>query len=90
LTFLQGLTLFCEAIVANPWLRNDAAWLQFMSSTGFANQVGAGPEEMLQKMLETIPLPTLPLDRIYEFKEELNVIDKQSELLSCTDVTFYI
>lgn len=75
---VQGLTLFCEAIVANPWLRSDVTWLQFMSSSGMAGGAGSvNPEEMLQNMLEVVPLPSLPLERIYEFKDELTSLDKQ-------------
>lgn len=75
---MQGLTLFCEAIVSNPWLRSDVLWLQFMSPNGMAPEyVRGGPEEVLQKILDNVPLPSLPLERIYDFKDELKLIEKQ-------------
>lgn len=34
-------------------------------------------EQMLQNILDRLPTPTTPLERIYELKEELAGIDKQ-------------
>ena len=34
-------------------------------------------EDMLQAILDRLNMPSMPLERTYELKDELNVVDKQ-------------
>jgi hypothetical protein len=83
------LTLFCEALVANPWLRRDPTWLDFMSSPAppsvpkkNSDGVKVPSEQILQNILDRLPLPSNPLERTYEIKDELVSVEKQ-----CTHLT---
>mmetsp|Transcript_602 Transcript_602/g.1010 ORF Transcript_602/g.1010 Transcript_602/m.1010 type:complete len:542 (+) Transcript_602:52-1677(+) len=75
---MQGLTLFCESVVSNPWLRKDPAWIDFMSTNASKGDDKKDIEEdMLQAILDRLNMPSMPLERTYELKDELNVVDKQ-------------
>lgn len=81
---MHGLTLFAEALVANPWLRKDPTWLDFMSSAlppsgpkKGQESVKTPSEQMLQNILDRLPIPSTPLERIYELKDEITAIEKQ-------------
>lgn len=81
---MHGLTLFSEALVANPWLRKDPVWYDFMTSAlppsgpkKGQEAVKTPSEQMLQNILDRLPIPSTPLERIYELKEEINALEKQ-------------
>lgn len=93
---MQGLTLFCEALVANPWLRRDPTWLEFMSSPAPPTLPKKGQENIkvpseliLQNIMDRLPNPSNPLERTYELKEELNTMEKQSMIRSAISYHVY-
>jgi hypothetical protein len=89
---MQGLTLFCDALVANPWLRRDPTWLEFMSSPAPPTAPKKGQEQMkvpseiiLQNILDRLPIPSNSLERTYELKDELGATEKQ-----CTSLPSFL
>lgn len=94
---MQGLTLFCEALVANPWLRRDPTWLEFMSSPAPPTAPKKGqelikvPSEIvLQNILDRLPNPSNPLERSYEIKEEIIAMEKQCKLFYYFLITYIL
>eukprot|EP01038_Epipyxis_sp_PR26KG_P008420 gene8420-11388_t len=80
----MGLSMFCEAIVENPWLRNDSSWKAFMkSATMFAviheniDEENTG-EIMLIAALAQLDLPykLTMIQRMEDLKEEVLLIEK--------------
>lgn len=66
----------------NPWLRCDKTWKDFMCSTSTipVSKVEDNPsfaEDMLFGMLDTLCVPSSPLERVCILKDELNHIEKQ-------------
>ncbi len=84
----QGLSLFCEAIVANPFLRFDNQWKTFMrTQVGDAVDSADNGENVGERMslaaLEHLEVPykfTLQ-QRISDLKEESVLIEKQGMCL---------
>jgi hypothetical protein len=79
------LTLFCESIVANPWLRHDKAWKDFMSSsTSSASSLESDrniSEEMLINMLDKLLLPADAFERVAILKDEVTAVEKQRKFI---------
>lgn len=71
----QGLTLFCEGIVANPFLRHDRAFKDFMDMGSQDGDRNVG-EIMLGSCFARLPSPTNPLVRLMVLKEEVIAMEK--------------
>lgn len=85
---MQGLTLFCEAVVANPWLRQDKYWKDFMTSgstvvsTQHLESERNIAEEMLLNILDKLTIPVNPLERMVLMKEEIKAMEKALNAIS--------
>lgn len=69
--------MFCEGIVANPFLRHDRAFKDFMDMDPNGGQnIG---EIMLGTSFARLPNPTNPLVRYMVLKEEIAAMEKHSK-----------
>ena len=75
---MQGLTLFCEGIVMNPFLRHDSTFRSFMDMRSDPSGTNVG-ECMLGSALARLPNPSNPLVRYMVIKEEVVAMEKQSK-----------
>lgn len=73
---LQGLTLFCENVVASPFLRHDRVWKDFMNCDVRGDSDVNMGEKMLQDTLLRVPPPSNPLVRYLVLREEVNALEK--------------
>ncbi|MEC8392882.1 MAG: PX domain-containing protein, partial [Actinomycetota bacterium] len=71
----EGLTLFCRAVVMNPFFRNDNSWIEFV--TGSAVSTENTGERMIAGALGLLEQPfKLTVDsRIDTIKEEVSLIE---------------
>jgi hypothetical protein len=70
---MQGLTLFCEGIVENPFLRHDQNFRDFMDMSSKDGNVG---EAMLGRAFAQLPDPINSLMRYLVLTEEVNAMEK--------------
>lgn len=79
----QGLTLFCEGIAANPFLRNDARWRDFVrpDSTPYDSSADNTGELMFDKALKLLeqPFKFTMTTRMDAVKDEVKSIEKMVE-----------
>ena len=84
----QGLTMFCEGIAANPFLRNDAKWRDFIrpDSTPYDSSADNTGEIMLDKALRLLeqPFKFTMTTRMDTVKDEVKSIEKMVESLVTT------
>jgi len=76
----QGLTMFCENVASNPFLRNDAKWRDFIrpDSTPYDSSADNTGEIMLDKALRLLeqPFKFTMTTRMDTVKDEVKSIEK--------------
>ncbi len=71
----EGLTLFCRGVVANPFFRNDNAWVEFVTGSAVSTEnIG---ERMIGGALGLLeqPFKLTVESRMDTIKEEVNLIE---------------
>ena len=71
----EGLTLFCKAVLMNPFFRNDNAWIEFVTGSAVATEnIG---ERMIAGALTLLeqPFKLTVESRMDTIKEEVNLIN---------------
>lgn len=81
----KGLALFCQAMVANPFLRSDTKWITFIDpNNSTKSSMNSKGEVMLLRLLDSIdlkyPLYHL-LSKVNETKEEVTIIERHMKSL---------
>lgn len=74
----HGLTIFCQAIIASPWLRFDRTWIDFMrTGGGDSGKAGSVGESMLLLSYAQLEPPGNAYARMNEFKDELLLVERR-------------
>lgn len=81
----QGLTLFCDCVASNPFLRNDAKWRDFIrpDSTPYDSSADNTGEIMLEKALKLLeqPFKFTMTTRMDTVKDEVKSVEKQIDTM---------
>lgn len=85
-----GLSLFCESIMKNPFLRCDTDWINFMrpneggsSQDIYVTEENKGEVMIINALMQLeIPSKFTLIQRMADLKEEVTSIDKQGSVHS--------